>query len=466
MWRVHKWARLIFRNGSPEPARLEQFERNPSTKRPAVVIVGPAWSRSGTARVIQNQIEYYQDRGYLTLLIAVALGPGYMRTNAIWDPIKITEGLGDLGADYVTIATLDERSYTATKYTASFRHALRGTALDWIVDMGSAAQLPDDVIRLVRQLPVALIHVNHVYTLGFSRRLRQQLVCGGNRVPIILETHDVQSHVLQERGELNPWRRRPDSLKRLIRSETALLKKANVLVHCSVDDNEFFKMHLPNKPQILVMPTIDETFVSRVNAASCPSLTDAIDLLFVGQFHRPNLAALAWFFGQVWPLIADRRYNLKVVGAVDLLVRGYQPQIYEAFRSCFVGQVADLAPFYRTARCAIAPMVSGSGISIKTIEALALGKPFVGTSKAFRGMPMEQIKEAGLREYDTPQAFADAIMGALGNQHLSGALSRAAYDRVFSAKAAFNSRDDAVRIANNARHHQETGSPSALVPSS
>jgi hypothetical protein len=41
----------------------------------------------------------------------------------------------------------------------------------------------------------------------------------------------------------------------------------------------------------------------------------------------------------------------------------------------------------RAARCVSATMVSGTGISIKTIEALALGKPFVGTSKAYRGMP-------------------------------------------------------------------------------
>ena len=77
-----------------------------------------------------------------------------------------------------------------------------------------------------------------------------------------------------------------------------------------------------------------------------------------------------------------------------------------------MGEVADLAPYYRAARCVIAPMISGSGTSIKTIEALALGKPFVGTSKAFRGMPMEQINKAGLRENDDPESFAAAIAGS------------------------------------------------------
>ena len=72
-------------------------------------------------------------------------------------------------------------------------------------------------------------------------------------------------------------------------------------------------------------------------------------------------------------------------------------------------------------------MVSGTGVSIKTIEALALGKPFVGTSKAFRGMPMDRIEKAGLRAHDTPREFADAIVDALSREKLASAASRVAY---------------------------------------
>jgi glycosyltransferase involved in cell wall biosynthesis len=432
-------------------------------KRPAVIIVGPPWPRSGTARVIQNQIEFYRSRGYLTVFLGVAIHRDHMKTSKIWD--GITEGVQDLGADHISIAALDRKRYVAAKYTSSVRHALRGTVLDWIVDIGRSAQLPDDAVRLIEDLPVSLVHVNHVYTLGFAQRLLRQSIRSGDRVPIIVETHDVQSHLLQERGDLNPWINRPDSLKRLIRCEKALLKRAHVLVHLSVDDFKFFQTLLPSKPHILAMPTIDEAFVSAVNAAS-PSAIDPLDLLFVGQSHGPNLAALKWFFEQVWPLIANRRYNIKIVGAVDLFVRQSLPETYETFRSSFVGPVADLTPYYRAARCVIAPMVSGSGISIKTIEALSLGKPIVGTSKAFRGMPMDRIERAGLRVHDEPQAFADAIARVLSAEVSEGALSRAAYESIFSAQAAFAARDEAVRIATGASGDQKEGFASVIIPSS
>src|SRR5208283_5586471 len=97
-------------------------------------------------------------------------------------------------------------------YSASVRHALRGTALDWLVAVGRSAQMPPKAMNLVRDLPVALLHVNHGYTLGCALRLRKQLGHGAGRVPVSLDTHDIQSHVLQERNERNPWTRRPDRL--------------------------------------------------------------------------------------------------------------------------------------------------------------------------------------------------------------------------------------------------------------
>jgi glycosyltransferase involved in cell wall biosynthesis len=250
---------------------------------------------------------------------------------------------------------------------------------------------------------------------------------------------------MQEKGDRNPWTRRPDRLERLMKSEISLLKKANVLIHLSVDDFKLFQTLMPSKPQFLALPTIDENFRSNVNAGA--ARPETIDLLFVGQWHPPNLAAMKWFFEQVWPLIADRRYSLKIVGPIGPLVQRELPQLYDSFRSCFVGEVEDLIPYYRAVRCVIAPMVSGSGTSIKTIEALALGKPFVGTSKAFRGMPMERLKEIGMQPHDDPRSFANAIVHTLCNEPEARALSRAAYDDVFSVRAAFASRDDALRAA-------------------
>ena len=420
----------------------DHIDKDRLPERPAVIIVAPPWPRSGTARVIQNQVDYYRQRGFRTHLVIVPFHWAYMNTSPIWN--EITPGIEEFGADQSFIATLELRRYNIAKYLTSVRHGFQGTALDWIIGIGRSTRLPDAASKFLRGTPVALLHVNHVYTLGFALELRKKLKAARARIPIILDTHDVQAQLVRERGDLNPWTKKQDSLDRLVKTEIRMLKNVDVLVHLSVDDMKLFQAHLPEKHHILSVPIIDESFVARVKATSPPS--EPIDILFVGQSHAPNLAAMKWFFAEVWPRIADRQYTLRVVGAVEMFVRESLPQVYEQFRSCFTGQVEDLAPYYRAARCVIAPMVSGSGISIKTIEALALGKPFVGTSKAYRGIPLEQVAAAGLKTYDQPEEFADAISGVLRDEAAASARSLSAYDVLFSRKAAFLSRDSALEL--------------------
>jgi glycosyltransferase involved in cell wall biosynthesis len=440
----------LSRRDRPNSGDLDEAANNSSGQRPAVIIVGPLWPRSGTARVIQNQTRYYFERGFFTVFIGVPFSWHYIYVAQ--NRKEMTEGLDELGADRVCLATIDQKAYNLAKYKASVRHAFHGTALDWRVAMGEASRLSDGDVDFLSRLPPALFHVNYVFTLGFALNLRERLFDKDLLPPIVLETHDVQSQLLHGKGERNPWTRRPDRFERLIKSETKWIKKADVLIHLSVDDCKFFQTLMPSKPQFLALPTIDENFSSRAHAAS--PLAEKIDLLFVGQCHVPNLAAVKWFFDEVWPLIVGRRYAVKIVGRIGQMAQQELPQLYETFGSCFVGEVADLAPYYRAARCVIAPMVSGSGTSIKTIEALALGKPFVGTSKSFRGMPMDRLKGAGIQAHDGPQAFADAIADALSNEAEAGAMSRAAYERVFSVAASTASRDEALHAALDARQSE------------
>jgi len=415
----------------------------PSTPTKAAIIVGPPWPRSGTARVIQNQIEFYKDRGYSTAFICVPLHCSFTEAFPDWDHIKT--GIRELGADHTFFATINTRRFLAAKYATWAAHAFRSTALDWTIFTARSAQLSKDAIRFMRGMDVDLINVNHVFTLGFAQKLAQQIGRSGKRTPMILETHDVQAHHLLERHEINGWTHREDSLKRLLARELCLLDEAQVLVHCSVDDFSFFKPRLSRKPHILALPSIEETFISTVEAAS--PIGEPIDLLFVGQSTNPNCAAMKWFFEEVWPLVADRGYRMRIVGQIDMLVRKDLPSVYERFSSHFVGPVADLAPYYRAARCVFAPMVSGTGISIKTVEALALGKAFVGTPKAYRGMPMDRIEQTGLRAYETPKDFADALIRALSSEDLTASASRSAYSAIFSRQAVFASREEALRIA-------------------
>ncbi len=51
-----------------------------------------------------------------------------------------------------------------------------------------------------------------------------------------------------------------------------------------------------------------------------------------------------------------------------------------------LGMVDTLADFYDNVECVLNPMLGGTGLKIKTIEALAFGKSIIGTCDAFEGL--------------------------------------------------------------------------------
>ena len=122
-----------------------------ATKCPAVVIVGAAFPRSGTASVMHNQIEFYRSRGYVTVFVCVATHCSLVESNPDWQNIR--DGILELGADQTYFAPINNRRFRILKYVTWVEHASRGTALDWMAFTGRSARLPDDVIRSIRQLP-------------------------------------------------------------------------------------------------------------------------------------------------------------------------------------------------------------------------------------------------------------------------------------------------------------------------
>lgn len=58
-------------------------------------------------------------------------------------------------------------------------------------------------------------------------------------------------------------------------------------------------------------------------------------------------------------------------------------------RPVLLGPVPEPGDFYRAVECVLNPMAGGTGLKVKTVEALAAGLPVLGTRDAFAGLPAE-----------------------------------------------------------------------------
>ena len=129
---------------------------------------------------------------------------------------------------------------------------------------------------------------------------------------------------------------------------------------------------------------------------------DARRLLFIGSFaHRPNVLALEFFLGQVFPKL--RNVTLHVIAG----------QHHERFWNLqepgveIEGFVSDVRPAYERATVVIAPLVASAGTNIKIMEAMAMGKAIVSTEAGIHGLDLERGKDVMVA--DDAEEMAAAI---------------------------------------------------------
>ena len=74
----------------------------------------------------------------------------------------------------------------------------------------------------------------------------------------------------------------------------------------------------------------------------------------------------------------------------------------------FVGEVADVRPFYQKAWLQMVPLRIGGGTRLKIAEGLAMANPVVSTRLGAQGLDLDQDEHLLLA--DTPEEFAGAML--------------------------------------------------------
>jgi glycosyltransferase involved in cell wall biosynthesis len=153
---------------------------------------------------------------------------------------------------------------------------------------------------------------------------------------------------------------------------------------------------------------------------------------------------LDWFFSKVKPWLGADPLSLQIVGNIDRLVYDRDREFHGRISQYLLGSTADTLPYYLMSNCVIIPMVGGRGVSIKTVEAAAIGRPIVGTRFAFRGLPSDAVKAAGIRICDDPREFAVEILRTLESPESRKEASRKLYKSLFDCDRFENAMNEAL----------------------
>lgn len=103
-----------------------------------------------------------------------------------------------------------------------------------------------------------------------------------------------------------------------------------------------------------------------------------------------------------------------------------------------MGMVQAPAEFYDKVSCVLNPMLAGTGLKIKTIEAMAHGRPLIGTQEAFRGLEsfhplqsLDTIKDMtmAMTEFASSDALRTELSAACALTYVAYmAATQSAYD--------------------------------------
>jgi succinoglycan biosynthesis protein ExoO len=184
--------------------------------------------------------------------------------------------------------------------------------------------------------------------------------------------------------------------------EAAWFRKADAIVAISAADALEFEQMASGRP-VFVSPK-----------ACRPIMLDAGQsgqkgcCLFVGSSNSFNVEGLTWFLGSVWPTILAARPDatLLVAGTIEKVLTA-RPRGVK-----FLGQVSDLAPLYQGSQVVIVPLLRGTGMIIKLVEAAAHGCACVSTPKALEAATWLR---GSVIETEDPLEFAAVTLRLLGD---------------------------------------------------
>ena len=269
------------------------------------------------------------------------------------------------------------------------------------------------------------IYLRGIDVLQLEYMVLGQYAGGYRRIPSILFEHDVYFQSIARRLEfmtstIEKIQARWEYL-RALRFELRLLPKLDRIQVCSRDNGEYLESFLP-----ALDGKIDADNRAGIDTSSYEFRLEGREpftLLFLGSFrHLPNQEALNWFLRGVWPKLraAEPRVRMIVVGSDPPPAHSIPDDPAIELRG-FVEDVREPLARYAVFLC---PILSGSGVRVKLLEAFAAGIPVVSTRLGAEGLADKDGEICALA--DEPEAFAQAILALLGDQQKAGAMARRA----------------------------------------
>jgi len=252
---------------------------------------------------------------------------------------------------------------------------------------------------------------------------------GDHPVLKVFDAHNATWKILERmRSTAAWWLRGPLALeaRRVRRYEGDVVRRCDTTLAVTDGDRQALleatavQQQEPVDPRrVRVIPIAVDTHAS----AAVTRRAGSNMILALGTLHyAPNAQGIRWFLQQVLPLVRESRPDARLTIVGPNPPRDFVSAAQEDPRGIRVtGYVEDLLPWWQEAALAVVPVLSGSGMRVRILEALSRGVPVVTTTIGMEGI--EAQDGVHLLVADDPAEFARAVIRLLDDPQLQGRLA-------------------------------------------
>lgn len=253
------------------------------------------------------------------------------------------------------------------------------------------------ILRQCAENAYDIIHFEGLFVADYVKDL-------GTKAVKLLRQHNIEYkiwHTLADSLSIGPKRWYTRLLaKRLEQYEKAIHGHFDVVVSITEDDRLVTVNEMSYKGKTAYIP-------AGVSISGISAEVDYKSVYHIGSMEwLPNQEAMKWFKESVWPLVVQKDQAIQFYMGGKNMPETFRS--YEQGHFHVMGEITNLDEFVSDKSILAVPLKSGSGIRIKTLEAMVAGKAVVSTSIGAGGLEIKSGKHCLIA--DTPEAFAEALV--------------------------------------------------------
>ena len=207
----------------------------------------------------------------------------------------------------------------------------------------------------------------------------------------------------------------PESADPIVMAQVKALQSGDAAFTVAVKDGERFEkagvacLLSKNPPQPKMLPRPSSALEDEILARWLPDVESGSFILFVGSAYEPNRVAAKVLEATAMHLrsrLKEKAPTVVIAGSAA------DPMRFQNLRSLGVIPRVVLETLYDNCLVVAIPLFSGSGTSVKTIEAVDRGCPVLTTASGARGLDdlRGQFQVVKCDEQTAAAAFADAFI--------------------------------------------------------